>query len=161
VLDVGGHTFVGVFSEGGLFGGLLFDAEMHRRLRGVLGRGVPLERILGVAAWEYFHGDDFRSAIVHATSAIERVMTKIVRKRLANQGVATGSQVDRFIEETSNRLLCTVVFGQLGIGDEPLRNRLAEVFEVRNGLVHQAALDRMEKLFDLSGTDADVVPETE
>jgi len=117
-----------------------------------------------VAAWEYFHEEDCRSAIVHAASAIERVMTKVVRKRLAEGAAATSSRIDKFIEETSNRLLCTVVFGQLGIGEESLRSGLADVFELRNRLVHgkqyqatreetQAALDGMEKLFDLGGID--------
>jgi len=91
-------------------------------------------------------------------------MTKVVRKRLAEGAAATSSRIDKFIEETSNRLLCTVVFGQLGIGEESLRSGLADVFELRNRLVHgkqyqatreetQAALDGMEKLFDLGGID--------
>jgi hypothetical protein len=163
VLDVGGNEFVGVFSEGRMFGGPIFNSEMHQRLQSVLERAIPLERILGVAAWEYFYEDDFRSAIVHAASAIERVMTNIARRRLTERAVASSSQIDKFIDETSNRLICTVVLGQLGIGDEAFRNELAEIFEVRNGLIHgkryeatraeaEAALDRMERLFDVVGT---------
>jgi len=51
VLDIGDHQFVGVFSEGRMFGGSRFDAEIVMRRQEVLERGTPLERV-----WVWQHG---------------------------------------------------------------------------------------------------------
>jgi len=68
----------------------------------------------------------------------------------------------RFVDETSNRLLCTVILGMLGVGDAALRDRIAEVFNRRNSLAHgkrsgagreeaRDALDSAETLLTIVG----------
>lgn len=63
-------------------------------------------------------------------------MTRLLRKELVNRAVGTASQIGKVIEDTSNRSLCTVVLGLLGIADDGLRQRMVSLFELRNSLAH-------------------------
>ena len=66
----------------------------------------------------------------------ELAVSKIIREKYTTRGIATDSQIDRFLEDTSKRLLCTVVLGSMNIGDETLRDGLRETFQIRNDIVH-------------------------
>jgi hypothetical protein len=136
VLESRGRTFVGCFSEGEVKVIAPFDIETQGKLQKTVEVEVPLDRKLMVRAWEYFFQEDFRSAVIYSTTVIELVLIKILRKTFISQPVASESQIDRFLEQTSNRLLCTVILGLLRIGDGALRDDVADVFEVRNGLIH-------------------------
>ena len=105
--------------------GLLLDSRMYRR------RG------------------DYRVALLLAAISIETAMISELSRRLEDARVATTSQIDKFLEEMSNRLLSTVVMGLLGVGDQAFREDCRTVFEQRNGLVHG-------KRFSASPAEADL-----
>ena len=91
------------------------------------------------------------------------MITMSLRKKFISQSVASESRIDRFLEDVSNRLLCTVVLGSMGIGDNKLRENIAKVFDIRNGIIHgkrktsgrveaETALNDTEELLELLGT---------
>lgn len=92
--------------------GLLLDSRMYRR------RG------------------DYRVALVLAAISVEVALISLLRPRLVDAHVSTVGQIDKFLEEMSNRLLSTVVLGLFDIGDQAFREDCKRVFEHRNGLVH-------------------------
>jgi len=63
-------------------------------------------------------------------------MANLLRTELAARECGSLSQIGKVIDDTSNRLLCTVMLGVLDIGDRDLRDRLTKVFELRNRLAH-------------------------
>ena len=135
-LSMGKKTFVGCFSEGQSTVGGPFTADMKTMLQKSMNNSIPLYRRLIVRTWEYYFQEDFRSTVIYSATIIEIILAKIIRKSLMSRTYGTNSQIDKFINDTSNRLLSTVVLGMLGIGDKTLRNNLADIFEIRNGLVH-------------------------
>ncbi len=160
VLETGGRTFVGSFSNGRIIVSTPLDANGKEKLQETIQGEPPLDRKLIVRAWEYFFEEDFRSAVIYSATVIELSVARAIRKNFTLRSVGSSSQIDKFIEETSNRLLCTVILGVLGIGEHLLRDGLADIFEIRNGLIHgrrrsvsredaEAALDRTEKLLTL------------
>ena len=64
------------------------------------------------------------------------MIIKTVRKYYNLKDIATNSQIDKFLDNVSNRLLCTVILGSLDIGSQSLRDKIASVFDTRNGLIH-------------------------
>ena len=160
VLETGGRTFIGSFSFGRTIMSTPLDANIKEKLQETIQRESPLDRKLILKAWEYLFQEYFRSAVIYSATVIELAVARIIRKSFISRSVGSTSQIDKFIEETSNRLLCTVILGLLGIGDDLLRDGLAEIFEIRNGLIHgvrrsvsredaETALDRTEKLLTL------------
>jgi hypothetical protein len=131
-----GETFVGAFSAGTILMSEVTGQEFATVLQAALQNDVPLNRKFIEVAWEYFFDEDFAGAVLYAAICIERAMSHVLRKILMDKHAGTASQIDRAIDDTSNRLLCTVMLGMLGIGDSALRERLAEVFEIRNGIAH-------------------------
>jgi hypothetical protein len=163
VLEAPPKTFVGHISGGGeIRVTKMFDIKFQEGLQKTINMELPLDRKLLVRAWEYFFTEDFRSALIYSATVMELVLTGILRKSLASRSVASDSQIDKFLELTSNRLLFTVILGLLEIGDRALRDGVAYVFELRNRLLHgkrknvtrdeaRAALDITEKILDAIG----------
>lgn len=160
ILESRGRTFVGYFSEGQMKLIAPFDLETQKKLQSDVEFEIPLDRKLMIRSWEYFFLEDFRSAVIYSAAAIELVLTKALREYFSLRSVGTDSQIDKFLDQTSNRLLSTVILGLLGIGDSILRNGIADVFEIRNGLIHgkrknvmrdetKMVLDRMEEIVRL------------
>ena len=79
---------------------------------------------------------DYRVALVLAAISLEAALSKLLRSHLTQRDVATQSQIDKFLDNTSNRLLCTVMLGLLDIGDRSFRERCRQVFELRNRVMH-------------------------
>jgi hypothetical protein len=160
ILESRGRTFLGCFSEGQTRAIAAFDLETQKKLQSNVECEIPLNRKLMIRSWEYFYQEDFRSAVIYSAAAIELVLTETLRKYFSQRFVGTGSQIDKFLEQTSNRLLSTVILGLLGIGDSKLRDGVADVFEIRNRLIHgkrknvtgdktKTVLDRMEEIVRL------------
>jgi len=162
-LEVPPKTFVGSISGGGQIRVTkLSDIKLQERLQETVNMELPLDRKLLVRAWEYFFTEDFRSALIYSATVMELVLIRILRKSLATRSAGSDSQIDKFLEQTSNRLLFTVILGLLGIGDRALRDGVANVFEMRNRLVHgkrknvtrdeaKTALDTIEEILDTIG----------
>ncbi len=131
------RTFVGHFSAGQMRTSSSVDTTIiAQNVHGIVENEVPLNSKLIVLAWEYLFREDYRNSIIYSATVLELTIIKVIRRIYASNNAATTSQVDKFLDNTSNRLLCTVVLGSLGIGDEALRNSIASVFDIRNGLVH-------------------------
>ena len=133
------------------------DATAVGRMQQSMQQELPLDRKLIVKAWEYFFQEDFRNTVIYSAMVIEWNLTRIVRRSFSSGSVGTSSQIDRFIDQTSKRLLCTVILGLLGIGDSNWRNELANILELRNSILHggrkdvgrqcaELALNRTEEL---------------
>ena len=87
-------------------------------------------------AWEYFFAEDYRNSIIYAATVLELMIVETIRNDFKSKSLASKSQIDKFIEDISNRLLCTVILGSLKIGDEKLRENIATVYSIRNSLIH-------------------------
>jgi len=129
-------TFVGSFSIGRMLSIQPGDVALRQTLQETLDTGVPLSRVLIVNAWEELFEGDLRTAVVSAATALELTLSALVTAELKRRQAGSASQIARFADETSNRLLATVVLAALGLADSSLRAQAADVFETRNGLVH-------------------------
>lgn len=166
VLTVDGRAFVGVFSEGHAVGVMGGDPVVRDAVARTLTRRVPLGRVLMVRAWERFFEGDFRSAVVDAATVIELSLGQLLRGKLLAAQAGSATRIKRFVDETSNRLLVTVVGGLLGVESEAWREGVAASLDVRHALIHggkrnasqaeaQSAIDYSERLLIL----AEHVPE--
>lgn len=113
------------------------------------GRRPPLAEGLLLDSRMYRRRGDHRVALLLAAISIETAMISELRPRLEDARVATTSQIDKFLEEMSNRLLSTVVLGLLDIGDQAFREDCRSVLAKRNRLVHG-------KRFSASPAEADL-----
>lgn len=161
VLTVQGRTFVGVFAEGHSVLVMAGDTAVHDALARTLTGRVPLERVLMIRAWERFFEGDFRSAIVDAATVVELTLGKVLSAKLVAAHAGSDGRIRRFVNETSNRHLVTVVGGLLGIESEVWREGVAASLDVRHALIHggkrqasqdeaQSAIDYAERLLILS-----------
>lgn len=130
------RIFVGCFSVGHMTISSVDDALISRETNDIVKNEIPLNSKLIVRAWEYFFREDYRNSVIYAATVLELIIVKTIRKLYSSKNVATESRIDRFLDNVSNRLLCTVILGSLGIGDEALRDKIASVFDIRNGLIH-------------------------
>ncbi len=156
VLQTNESSFVGCFSVGRGISTFSLSPEF---LQETLNNEVPFERKLLVKAWEYFFQEDYRSTIIYTATVIELVIKDIVTNHLTSKSVTNQSRIAKFADQTSNRLLSTVILGLLNIGNESLREGLSKVFEIRNEIVHHRrrevkrkeavrALERAEELLN-------------
>lgn len=137
VLEAGERaTFVGSFSIGRMLSVQPDDVAFRESLQKTLDGGVPLSRVLIVNAWEELFEGDLRTAVISAATALELTLSALVTAELTRRHAGSASQIAKFTDETSNRLLATVVLAALGLADSSLRAQAADVFETRNGLVH-------------------------
>lgn len=128
--------YIGGFSVGESKISIPFDNTQKGEFRKALKKDVPLERNLIIKAWDYYFQEDFRSALISSAIAIELVLSKLIRKHFSEKSVASSSKINKFIARTSNRLLCTIILGLMGLKDNKWREDIANIFEIRNGLVH-------------------------
>jgi len=160
-LEYQDKVFVGSFSVGQMKTSSSIDNKcIVERISETIGDEIPLDRKFIVQAWEYLFLEDYHNSIIYAATVLELTIINSIRKQYLLNNVATTSRIDRFLDNVSNRLLCTVMLGSLGIGDEDLRNKIASIFDIRNGLIHgkrkrvsrteaEDALNYTEKLLDI------------
>ncbi|MFQ5714011.1 MAG: hypothetical protein ACE5GU_08265 [Candidatus Scalinduaceae bacterium] len=131
------RIFVGCFSDGQTKTSSSVDNTLiSQEINDVVENEIPLDSKLIVQAWEYLFHEDYRNSVIYAAAVLELKIIKTIRKVYISKNIATTSGIDKFLDDVSNRLLCTVILGSLGIGDEALRNKIASVFDIRNGLIH-------------------------
>lgn len=136
-LNEGEKSFYGCFSNGQVMSSSSTDNELiAKEIENIVGNEIHLSSKLIVLAWEYLFKEDFRNSIIYTATVLELLIIKHIRNYYVAKDVATGSQIDKFLDNVSNRLLCTVTLGSLGVGDKALRDRVASIFDTRNGLVH-------------------------
>jgi hypothetical protein len=87
-------------------------------------------------AWERYFDTAFVEAAIYSAIAVEVALVKRVRSELEGRSAGTPSQIGKAVDDTSNRLLCTVLLGLFGIGNQQLRDRIAALFEMRNAIAH-------------------------
>jgi hypothetical protein len=131
------RTFVGCFSEGQMtISSFTDNALIAQQMQDVVQDEIPLDSKLIVKAWEYLFQEDYRNSVIYAATVLELTIIKALRKSFISKSVASNSRIDTFLDDVSNRLLCTVMLGLIGIGNEELREKIASVFDIRNGLIH-------------------------
>lgn len=94
--------FVGCFSEGQMRVAAPFDLGAQKKLQSTVECEIPLDRKLMIRSWEYFFLEDFRSAVIYSAAGVELVLTKALRKYFTLHSVGSSSQIDKFLEQTSN-----------------------------------------------------------
>lgn len=142
-------TFVGCFSEGRMtISSSTDNALIFQQMQDVVQDEIPLNSKLIVKAWEYLFQEDYRNAVIYAATVLELTIIKTLRKSLISKSVASDSRIDTFLDDVSNRLLCTVMLGLISIGSKELREKIASVFDIRNGLVHgkRKKVSRVEEI---------------
>lgn len=146
VLSSGEHTFVGSFSRGRLLTSEPYGTTFPNALRASLQQAkIPRGFYFIEAAWERYFDEDFTGAVLFSTLAVERTLSSVVRSELRTRDAGDESQIGKVVDDTSNRLLCTVVLGVLGIGTATLRNEVADLFRLRNELAHGLKLNTSSK----------------
>jgi hypothetical protein len=137
VLDVlDAVTFVGSFSTGRSLVGLPSDTALHERLQENLNKRVPLSRVLVVNAWESLFTGDLRSSVISATTALEQILSELVKTELTKRGSGSSSQINDFVDKMSNQYRANIMLKLFDLGDDQLRAQAVKVFAVRNGLIH-------------------------
>lgn len=112
------------------------DDQRDKLLKEILVNGVPFTRQLLLKSWDLFFEEDYGSTIIYAATIAELAISEIIRNRYTARNIASKTQIDTFLDDTSNRLLCTVILGSLNVGDPVFRESLRDLFVVRNGIVH-------------------------
>jgi len=88
----------------------------------------------------YSSQGDYRMAAVSAAMGIEVIVNsylkKTLRQKLVDTGRTTESQVDKFVEEISNRLLVTVGLGLLSAVEGKILEGCREAMQLRNDILH-------------------------
>jgi hypothetical protein len=83
---------------------------------------------------------DYRMAAVSAAMGIEAITTKYLRKTLGQKLVVTHrvtqSQVDKYIEQISNRLLVTIGLGLTSTIDKEILEGCRMAMQLRNDILH-------------------------
>ena len=130
-------TFVGSFSTGRILSIQPTDTALQQRIRETLKERVPLSRVLVVNAWEAFFAGDFRSSVITAATALERIFSELITTELMNRESGSSSQIRDFVDEMSNRFRATIMLKLFNLGDNQLRAQAVEVFDTRNRLIHQ------------------------
>jgi hypothetical protein len=156
-LQSSGKTFVGCFSEGQMtISSFTDNALIEQQMQAVVQDEIPLRSKLIVKAWEYLFQEDFHNSVIYAATVLELTIVGALRKNLISKAVASNSRIDTFLDDVSNRLLCTVMLGLIGISNEELREKVASVFDIRNGLVHgkRKKVSRTEAETVLNDTEA-------
>lgn len=87
-------------------------------------------------AVEDYVDEDYGSSVLNSAVTCELAMHEFIRKRLRETHRVTNSQIDRFLEQTSNRLLLPVVLGYMTDVDVRLLDRCRALFELRNAIAH-------------------------
>jgi hypothetical protein len=131
------ETYVGCFSEGRMSVSNMGDNLLiAKKMQEIVQNEIPFNGKLIVKAWEYMFQDDYRNCVIYAAMALELTIIESLRKYFISKSIASDSRIDRFLDDVSKRFLCTVVLGMIGIGNKTLRDKIAKVFDIRNGLVH-------------------------
>ncbi|MBW2741850.1 MAG: hypothetical protein JRE64_24070 [Deltaproteobacteria bacterium] len=135
--EVRDKYFFGCFSDNKMrIHSSVDNIHILQEINAVVENEIPLNSKLIVQAWECLFREDYRNSVIYAAIVLELMIIKTIRKVYISKKIATPSRIDSFIDNVSKRLLCTVILGSLGIGDEALRNKIASVFDIRNGLIH-------------------------
>jgi len=136
-LHAGGKIHYGCFSKGQMrMTSSIDNGLITKEIDVLINKEIQLSSKLIVLSWEYFFKEDYRNSLIYTATVLELLIIKTIRKYYVAKDVATISQIDKYLGDVSNRLLCTVTLGSLGVGDKGLRDRIASIFEIRNGLVH-------------------------
>jgi hypothetical protein len=130
------QSFIGVFSGGRVLSTVGEDVSLQESLRVSLAVGVPFERLLILQAWDSLFLGDFRSAVIHAATVVELALDKIVTAHLTARSAGTKTDITKFVRETSNRLIATVLLSLFKVGSGDLREGTRNTLETRNGLLH-------------------------
>ncbi|MGO9137234.1 MAG: hypothetical protein ACLQBC_06145 [Syntrophales bacterium] len=131
------RTFVGCFSDGRMtISSSTDNALIAQQMQDIVQDEIPLNSKLIVKSWEFLFQEDYRNCVIYAATVLELTIIKTLRRSFVSKSVASISRIDTFLDEVSNRLLCTVILGLIEIGNETLRENIASVFDLRNRLIH-------------------------
>jgi hypothetical protein len=130
-------TFVGSFSLGRLLSIEPTDTALHERIQETLDKRVPLSRVLVVNAWEALFAGDLRSSVISAATALEQILSELIKTELTKRESSSSRQIERFVDEMSNRFRATIMLKLFDLGDDQLRAQAVDVFKIRNALIHQ------------------------
>jgi hypothetical protein len=138
VLESDEVTLVGAYGPGGkmMISSCSDSDTIMSIMVDVVQTEIPLEKKLIVKSWEYLFAEDYRNSIIYAAIVLELAISKKLKMEFNSKSVASIGNIDKFIDNVSNRLLCTVILGLLKIENEQLRTNIAKIFDIRNGLIH-------------------------
>jgi len=131
---------------------------IERDLRG--NTRPPLIDVLLLDARLFQSEGEHRVALAFAAIVLELALIETLRIRLRRANAGTNREIDKFLDEISNRLLSTIILSLLNIGDPSYRERCKTVFEWRNALIHgkrrrvsrdeaQIAIEAAQKMADI------------
>jgi hypothetical protein len=130
------QTCLGCINVGRTIIATEIEDQRDKLLREILIKGVPFTKQLLLKSWDLFFEEDYRSTIIYAATIAELAISEIIRNKYTARKITSNTQIDTFLDDTSKRLLCTVILGSLNVGDSDLRENLRELFVIRNGIVH-------------------------
>jgi hypothetical protein len=128
-------TFVGSFSKGQTWGFQINNMALYQRIQETLNKGVPLSRLLVINAWEALFADDLRSSVISAATALELIVSQLFTADRKRHKVS--STKIRELLKMDKGCLAAKVLEIFNLGDSPLKKQSADLFTVRNALVHR------------------------
>jgi hypothetical protein len=147
-------TFVGSFSIGRIFGLQPNDTALYQRIQETLNKGVPLSRLLVINAWEALFAGDLRSSIIAAATALELIVSQLVTADLKRRKVSS-TEIKKLLKKDKG-YLAAMVLDLFNLGDSPLKKQSADLFTIRNALVHRRRrkVSKEEATFAVETTEA-------
>ena len=84
-------------------------------------------------ALTHLYDERYREAYLNLGVVLELALSNWIRQKMRSSSLSA-TQVNRFIDDMSNRQLITVMVGYLSHADQDLLSDGRKVFEIRNGL---------------------------
>jgi hypothetical protein len=121
-------------SEG--YSSTFLDSNAKRLARRAIRRGVAFQDRLYSDALTHLYDERYREAYLNLAVVLELALSNWIRQKMRSSSSLSETQVNRFIDDMSNRQLITVMVGYLSHADQDLLSDGRKVFEIRNGLAH-------------------------
>ena len=84
----------------------------------------------------YRSQNNYRMAVLNAAVVIEAIMTRYMKHKLMNREIASKSQIEKFVNEVSNRDLAVVGLGLVSKIAESVREDCRKTLDLRNSILH-------------------------
>jgi hypothetical protein len=134
--SISDRTIVGFIGEGSSHTWSPLTSRDRRSISRYLRKKRNRARIFLLRGIEDYMDEDYPESVLNASYACELASSKFIRKKLQKKGRISDHQIDKFIDDTSRRLLLTVVLSYMTKIDKDLLDKCKDVFELRNSIAH-------------------------
>ena|SRR2546428_2574780 len=98
-----------------------------------------------VNAWESLFAGDFRSSVISAATALDLIGTDLVKTDRKRRKVGSSEKIEKFINKKNKPTRTARVLNLFNLGNSQLKKQSADLFSIRNALLHNSRPDASDK----------------